>query len=118
MASDVCLVPHNDFEHTQTTIPHKLFQYMICGKPVLVSDCKPLKRIVEKANSGKIFKANDSKHLASVIEEMYHNKESLIEYGKKGQRMALNEFSWKHDAKRLVDVYKLIETEHDRKQNK
>jgi len=118
MASDVCLVPHNDFEHTQTTIPHKLFQYMICGKPVLVSDCKPLKRIVEKANSGKIFKANDSKHLASVIEEMYHNKESLIEYGKNGQRMALNEFSWKHDAKRLVDVYKLIETEHDRKQNK
>ena len=54
--SKVCLVPHNDFEHTQTTIPHKLFQYMMMGKPVIVSDCKPLKRVVNETESGLVLR--------------------------------------------------------------
>ena len=109
MASDVCLVPHNDFEHTQTTIPHKLFQYMICGKPVLVSDCKPLKRIVEQANAGAIFRANDEKHLAKTLVQMAAFPEVLVEMGKNGQRAALGPLSWKKDAELLVDMYLQIE---------
>jgi len=108
MASDVCLVPHNDFEHTQTTIPHKLFQYMICGKPVLVSDCKPLKRIVEQANAGAIFRANDEKHLAQTLLQMAAFPEVLVEMGKNGQKAALGPLSWKIDAKKLVDLYSTL----------
>ena len=109
MASDVCLVPHNDFEHTQTTIPHKLFQYMICGKPVLVSDCKPLKRIVEQANAGAIFRANDEKNLAKTLLQMAAFPEVLIEMGKNGQKAALGPLSWKKDAQLLVDMYRQFE---------
>lgn len=105
MASDVCLVPHNDFEHTQTTIPHKLFQYMICGKPVLVSDCKPLKRIMEQAKGGAIFRANDEKHLAMTLVQMSRNPQELIQMGLNGQRAALGPFSWKIDADRLTRLY-------------
>lgn len=105
MASDVCLVPHNDFEHTQTTIPHKLFQYMICGKPVLVSDCKPLKRIMEQANAGAIFRANDEKHLAKTLVKMAAFPEVLVELGKNGQKAALGPLSWKIDANKLVQLY-------------
>lgn len=108
MASDVCLVPHNDFEHTQTTIPHKLFQYMICGKPVLVSDCKPLKRIMEQANAGAIFRSNDEKHLAKTLVQMAAFPEVLVEMGKNGQKAALGPLSWKIDAKRMVDLYSTL----------
>ncbi|GAG28182.1 unnamed protein product, partial [marine sediment metagenome] len=59
ISSDLCAVPHNNIEHTQTTMPHKLFQYMAMSKPVLVSDVKPLKRIVEETKSGFIFKAGN-----------------------------------------------------------
>jgi len=58
--SDLCAVPYNDTEHTQSTIPHKLFQYMAMKKPVLVSDVKPLKRVIGETNSGFIFKAGDA----------------------------------------------------------
>ena len=105
MASDVCLVPHNDFEHTQTTIPHKLFQYMICGKPVLVSDCKPLKRIMEQAKAGAIFRANDEKDLATTLLHMAAHPEELVEMGLNGQKAALGPLSWKKDAQVLVDLY-------------
>lgn len=109
MASDVCLVPHNDFEHTQTTIPHKLFQYMICGKPVLVSNCKPLKRIVDIANCGVVFKANDEKDLAEKLFIMQSNVLELNNMGIRGQKAALGQLSWKKDAEILNNIYKSLE---------
>ncbi len=105
VASNVCLVPHNDFEHTQTTVPHKLFQYMICGKPVLVSDCKPLARIVEKSKAGLVFKANDSQDLSKKIYWMYKNPEMCVHMGLCGQKATLGPYAWRHDAERLVQMY-------------
>lgn len=111
MSSDICLVPHNDFEHTQTTIPHKLFQYMICRKPVLVSDCKPLKRVVEYAQCGGIFKASNSDSFASVLLDLYQNRLNLLQLGENGRLAALGKFAWKNDAKVMIDVFKKIEND-------
>ncbi len=72
LASKVCLVPHDNVEHTQTTVPHKLFQYMICKRPVLVSNCKPLERIVTETKSGMIFAAGDPearRHAAALTRQ-------------------------------------------------
>jgi glycosyltransferase involved in cell wall biosynthesis len=112
MASDICLVPHNDFEHTQTTIPHKLFQYMICRKPVLVSDCRPLKRIVEDSNCGGIFKASDAENCAEVLLEMYNNKDGLAQLGENGRSAALGKFAWKNDAKVMIEAFYRIEKDY------
>lgn len=112
MASDICLVPHNDFEHTQTTIPHKLFQYMICRKPVLVSDCKPLKRVVEASKCGSIFKASDAESCAKELLNMYINRDSFAQLGENGRLAALGQFSWKNDAKVMIEAYSIIEREY------
>lgn len=109
VASDICLVPHNDFEHTQTTIPHKLFQYMICRKPVLVSDCKPLKRVVEESNCGGVFKASDPESFAEVLLKMYKNKDNFVQLGENGRSAALGKFAWKNDAKVMIDVFARIQ---------
>lgn len=105
-ASNVCLVPHNDFEHTQTTIPHKLFQYMICRKPVLVSDCRPLKRVVGETGAGVVFKANNSRDFAEKLYLMYSNPSKCAEMGRSGHDAALTKYSWKLDAERLIGMYK------------
>jgi len=46
MDADYTLIPHLRSDHTDSTIPHKLFQYMYAGKPVIASNCKPIERIV------------------------------------------------------------------------
>lgn len=102
--SHVCIVPHKNTELTQTTIPHKLFMYMATGRPVLVSDVAPLKRIVETSNNGLVFKAEDSKELAQKMEAMY-NTEKLTEYSLNGRRAVEQKFNWEHDKYRLVNMY-------------
>lgn len=103
--SDICLVPHNDFEHTQTTVPHKLFQYMLCGKPVLVSDCRPLARIVTESGAGAVFAASDPSSMAQRLIEMRNDASGLRRMGERGKNAARGQYSWAHDRTRLVRLY-------------
>lgn len=108
LLSKVCLVPHNDFEHTQTTVPHKLFQYMVCQRPVVVSGCRPLKRIVEAAGAGLVFKANDPHDLANAVIRLAGDDRLRRECAASGRQAALTQFAWKHDAAALVAMYEAI----------
>jgi glycosyltransferase involved in cell wall biosynthesis len=78
---------------------------MITGKPVVVSSCPPLRRIVEETGAGLVFRANDSGSLAGQLLYMYKNPERMKEMGECGRAAALGPYSWTHDARRLVDMY-------------
>ena len=71
MECDIGIVPHQKHAHTDATIPHKLFQYMLGRRPVIVSNCKPLERIVRKTQSGLVFESGNTKDLGVEIEEIY-----------------------------------------------
>lgn len=103
--SDVCLVPHEDLEHTNTTVPHKLFQYMLRRKAVLVSSCPPLARIVGGSGAGAVFKAGDATSFAHAALAMADDPAILQRYGDAGWRAATGEYSWTHDARRLNEMY-------------
>jgi glycosyltransferase involved in cell wall biosynthesis len=82
--SDICTVPHKSNRHTDTTLPWKLSQYMFAKKPVLVSSCPPLAKIVKKASAGMIFKENNPKDCANKILIMKENYKDLLKYGQNG----------------------------------
>ncbi len=114
MAADVCLVPHRRTPHTDATIPHKLFQYMYCAKPVVVSDCLPLQRIVEETESGLVFENDDPASLARSVIELAGRPELRSAMGDRGHAAVLERFNWKVEAARLVEMYDaLLKTDHD-----
>ena len=105
--TNVGLIPHKSTPHTETTIPHKLFQYMLFGKPVVVSDCASMKRIVEETGSGLVFKAGNPEDLAEKIVSLYNSHDLFRRCGANGKASsAYGKYSWKHqDKKSLVDIY-------------
>jgi glycosyltransferase involved in cell wall biosynthesis len=102
--SDVCLVPHLSNPQRETTIPHKLFQYMGLGKPVVVSSCRPLKRIVEETGSGLIFEAGNSKALAETIVSL-KEQERRWQLGSRGKEAVLKKYNWRKEADKLLGLY-------------
>lgn len=82
--ADVCTVPHHSNPHTDTTIPHKLFQYMVAKRPVLVSSSKPLARTVMQARAGMIFEAGDYDDCAEKISILAQNPDKCREYARNG----------------------------------
>ncbi len=82
--NDVCLVPHHGNAHTDSTIPHKLFQYMLIGKPVIVNGCHPLKRIVEEIQAGFVFRSRSAQDSADKIIALYRDGALREALGRRG----------------------------------
>lgn len=108
-AANVCIVPHLKSKHTDNTIPHKLFQYMLFEKPVLVSNCDPLIRIVEETQSGLVFDCNSAESLSKSIVSIFSDSTKMKEYGSAGRAAVLNKYNWTSTSQSLLDLYERFE---------
>jgi len=98
--SDVCIVPHYVTEHTDTTVPNKIFDYMIQKKPVVATNSKALSEIVCSSNCGKIYVHDNWKDLAKKIVEL-KTPSVRRNYGANGYKSVLNRYNWSIDEKNL-----------------
>ena len=103
-ASDIGVISQFASELANYTVPHKLFQYMVLGKPVIVSDCYPLKRIVEEYNCGLVFKSSDS---ASMGECFAHHID-IEKLSQNAIRAVKEKYNWEADEKRLLTMYRAL----------
>jgi glycosyltransferase involved in cell wall biosynthesis len=104
-SADICLIPHLRTPHTDATIPHKLFQYMYCSRPVLTSDCRPLARIVRETGCGSVFEAGNSASLAAQAIDLLARPDDWSALGKKGREAVIRKYNWKTTSRALVDAY-------------
>lgn len=107
-ASDVCLVPHAATPHTETTVPHKLFQYMALKKPIVVTDVTPLKRIVEETRCGIVVPAGDAPAMADALMSVYVDPETAREMGQCGWRAVCERYNWESEAEKLTALYESL----------
>ncbi|MCV9385711.1 glycosyltransferase family 4 protein [Reichenbachiella ulvae] len=104
--SDVNIIPHNKSGHTDHTIPHKLFQAMMVGKPVIVSSCKPLKRTVELSKAGLVFEAENAEDLSKQILRLYQETELYKELGVNAKKATIDgDMNWENEGRKLVELY-------------
>lgn len=104
--SNVNIIPHVSNEHTESAVPHKFFQILLSGKPLLVSDCAPMKRIIKERNVGNWFKAENSEDFAKQIIEIHENYESALEKAKNGYNETFNgHLNWEFMSKELLTLY-------------
>ena len=105
--ASVCAVPHHSNPHTDSTIPHKLYQYMMASRPVFVSTSAPLARTVKAANAGVVFEAGNAADCAAKIREMTGNPAALEEAGRRGFRYVMQDgHNWEDEsAPALIAAY-------------
>jgi glycosyltransferase involved in cell wall biosynthesis len=105
--SDIGLVPHHATESWNTTIPNKLFDYMSKGKPVIVSNAKPVERIVQEERCGMVFREQDSEDLARAIIAL--EPESVrTAMGRRGRDAVARKYNWAVDEQRLYQALESV----------
>ena len=100
---DIGLVPHHVTPSWNSTIPNKLFDYMSMGKPVIVSDALPTKRIVEAEECGEVFRDRDPKDLARAILSLKDEQVRLAK-GRLGQEAVIGKYNWSMDEQQLLEA--------------
>ncbi|HLT79734.1 MAG TPA: glycosyltransferase family 4 protein [Cyclobacteriaceae bacterium] len=107
--TDVNVIPHKSNPHTDNTVPHKLFEAMMVGRPVLVSSSAPLKRIVEETKAGVVFDAEDAKDCSEKILKLFHNPDLQRQLADNGVRATVHgSLNWETSQQALIALYRRI----------
>lgn len=106
-SADVCIVPHPPSGHWDNTIPNKLFDYMAAGKPVLVSDARPMKRIVEETRCGLVY---EDKSIDSFVAQLsrLQNEEFRRGLGQNGRLAVAERYNWAEDSSRMMNALRRL----------
>ncbi|MBO6575362.1 MAG: glycosyltransferase family 4 protein [Rhodothermales bacterium] len=107
-AADVCLVPHRRTPHTDATLPHKLFHYMYAARPVVVTDCRPLDRIVTAEACGLVTPDGDTRALADAILAMGSDASVAAAMGARGRRAVEERWNWEAGVQGLLALYQRL----------
>lgn len=102
MKGDMGIIPHLKVSHNDLTLPNKVFDYMACGLPVVSGNLEPVKRILERTNSGMIFDyTNDS-----LIQTLLKLKDPHLraKLGSNGCRAVKEVFNWERDFDAFLSV--------------
>ena len=104
--SDIAIIPHIKTDHTDHTIPHKLFQYMYYEKPVIATNCTPIQRIIGETGAGVTYEHDKPEALTRILQIAERDIEQFKDQYSVGKRYVLDKYNWQQDAQNLVNVYK------------
>lgn len=91
-----------------TSYSTKIFEYMAIGLPVVTSNFKLYKEIVEKYDCGFCVDPFDSHELAKIIELIFSNPLKVKQMGMNGAKIVEEKFNWEIERKKLIEFYKCL----------
>jgi glycosyltransferase involved in cell wall biosynthesis len=98
------VVLHPD-EAYLTSQPTKLFEYMAAGIPVIASDFRLWRRIIEDAGCGLLVDPLDTRAIASAIERLITNPTEAEAMGLRGRKAVEAHFNWANEERKLLSFY-------------
>jgi glycosyltransferase involved in cell wall biosynthesis len=101
--SDIGVLTYHVCGHWNHTIPNKLFDYMRSGMPVLATEVRPIRRIVEQEACGLIIPDGDFEACGRAIAQL---ADPILRatLGRRGRAAVQRYYNWQHDCAHLHEV--------------
>ena len=111
LASDVCLIPQVKCDHTDTTVPHKLFHYMYLKRPLVTTNCTYMQKVVASEDCGLVAPYGDHEAFAERLITLYKDPACRKQMGENGHRAVLDLYNWTHSVRSLIQMYRKMDQE-------
>ena len=82
--SSICLVPLINNPLFNSALPSKMFEYMVCARPIIVGIKGEAEDMVNNSKSGTIVEPENPILLSEAIIDYFQNKNKCFEHGKNG----------------------------------
>lgn len=89
------------------SLPNKLFDYIYCGVPVVVSPVVEVSRIVRHYNIGKVLNDVAPEQIAEAVKNALNDRDGLKEW-KQNCKLAATELNWENESAKLETLIKSI----------
>lgn len=98
------LLPVGQYNHLDI-LPTKIYDYMMAGLPVIMSDFPYLREFNEKNKVGLCVNPENPIEIADAIKYIIHHPEEAMQMSKNGFFAVKNRFNWENEAEKLVNLY-------------
>ena len=86
--------------------PHKLFDYMLAGMPVIYPEfSEELACVVRKENCGILVDTSNPLEIGKAIETLSWNDSTREKMGRNGRSAVIEKYNWENEARKLSAVY-------------
>src|SRR5205085_912295 len=101
-SSDVILGLYDANPNSSITLPNKLFEAMMCGKPIITNLAS---EVVSKFNCGIVVDYNDINKIKTAVISLKENVNLRRNLGKNGRKAFVQEYNWTSMEKELYKIY-------------
>ena len=101
--ADVCVNSDEYNAMNDKSTMNKILEYMALGKPIVQFDLTEGKYSAQEASL--YAKPNDAEDMAKKVVELLENPERRKQMGEYGRNRVINELSWEHTSKALLEGY-------------
>jgi len=99
--SDVGILPFNNWHGWNVSSPIKLFEYLACGKPVIVTDIPAHRNVIKDAKCAFWAKESSPEHVATAIRNAYERRKDFERLSKEARELVLQDCTWAKQAEKL-----------------
>ncbi len=107
-SADVCLVPLINHPLFLNALPSKMFEYMACERPIIVSISGEAQQLIKHSKAGIFVPPEDVNEMEKAILTLYRNRDIGIAMGKRGRKYVDKYFNRKKLADRFDHMLQSI----------
>ncbi len=97
---DYGIIPYQISDFNNYTIHNKIFDYFALGKPVIVSEVTPLKRIISETQAGLVVDCENVESLVNILLNLDKYNYQLM--SDNAVKSFGNKYNWEVDAIELI----------------
>ena len=84
----------------------KFFEYLYVGLPIICTDFKLWKEIIEEYNCGLCVNPRNIDDIAQAIDYLFKHPEEGKKMGENGKKAIIEKYNWQNEQRKLLDLYK------------
>ena len=90
------------------TLPNKLFEYLMAGRPVLSSQLDAIAEVIKTYDVGQIVPSLAPSDIGAAINAMLADSAALARMRRNALETAQHEFCWEEESQKLIGLYRSL----------
>jgi glycosyltransferase involved in cell wall biosynthesis len=109
-ACDILVAPHIPLTDGSEFFgsPTKVFEYMAMGKAIVASRLGQIGEVLTDSETALLVAPGNAGELKAAILKLVETDELRTQLGKKARQVAIENYTWLHNAQRVFDEYKSL----------